>query len=136
LKVLVSFVSFSGSQVYATVRCGDDVAPGDHIADLKLVDNNDKAVFVIVENSDSLEKLEIFKRDDVMTEMALTSYKEAVLGQWAMELQGRIVPETMELLRHCRKMHKDEDCVDYDRHYWGKFVRLRNYLGKNTLEDT
>ena len=82
------------------------------------------------------EKLEIFKRDDVMTEMALTSYKEAVLGQWAMELQGRIVPETMELLRHCRKMHKDEDCVDYDRHYWGKFVRLRNYLGKNTLEDT
>ncbi len=82
------------------------------------------------------EKLEIFKRDDVMTEMALTSYKEAVLGQWAMELQGRIVPETMELLRHCRKMHKEEDCVDYDRHYWGKFVRMRNYLGKNTLEGT
>lgn len=61
LKVLVSFVSFSGSQVYATVRCGDDVAPGDHIADLKLADNNNKAVFVIVENSDSLEKLEVFK---------------------------------------------------------------------------
>ena len=82
------------------------------------------------------EKLEIFKRDDVMTDMALTSYKEAVLDQWTMELHGRIVPETMELLRHCRKMHKEEECVDYDRHYWGKFVRLRNYIGKNTLEDT
>ena len=81
------------------------------------------------------EKLEIFKRDDVMTDMALLSYKEAVLGQWSMELQGRIVPETMDLLRHCRKMHKEEDCVDYDRHYWGKFVRVRNYIGKNTLED-
>jgi len=82
------------------------------------------------------DKLDIFKRDDVMTEMALASYKEAVLEQWAMELQGRIVPDTMEMLRHCRKVHKDEDCVDYDRHFWGKFVRLRNYLGKNTLEDT
>ena len=29
------------------------------------------------------EKLEIFKRDDVMTEMALESYKEATLVQWA-----------------------------------------------------
>jgi PTS system beta-glucosides-specific IIC component len=61
LKVLVSFVSFSGSQVCATVRCGDDVAAGDHIADLKLSENNDKAFFVIVENSESLEKFEIFK---------------------------------------------------------------------------
>lgn len=61
LKVLVNFMSFSGSQVYATVRCGDDISAGDHIADLKLEDNNDKAVFVIVENSDSLENLEIRK---------------------------------------------------------------------------
>ena len=71
-----------------------------------------------------------------MTDMALTSYKEAVLGQWAMELSGRIVPETMELLRHCRKAHKEDDFADYDRQNWGEFVRMRNYLGKNTLEET
>ena len=61
LKVLVSFKSFTASQVYMTVRCGDDVASGDHIADLKLEDNNDKAVFVIVENSDTLSEFEIRK---------------------------------------------------------------------------
>ena len=61
LKGLVSFVAFSGSQVYSTVRCGDDISAGDHIADLKLEENNDKAVFVIVENSDSLENFEIYK---------------------------------------------------------------------------
>ncbi|MBQ6496346.1 MAG: glutamine synthetase [Firmicutes bacterium] len=82
------------------------------------------------------EKLNIFKRDDVMTEAALESYREAVLQQWATELQNRTVPETMDLLRECRRVHTDEESVDYDRHYWGKCLRLRNELGKNSLEET
>ena len=45
------------------------------------------------------EKLEIFKRDDVMTDIALKSYKAAVLEQWATELHNRIVPDTMDLVR-------------------------------------
>ena len=44
------------------------------------------------------EKLEIFKRDDVMTDIALKSYKAAVLEQWATELHNRIVPDTMDLV--------------------------------------
>lgn len=82
------------------------------------------------------DKLKIFKRDDVMTDMALESYKEAVLDQWLMELGSRIVPETMDLLRDCTKAHGDEEGVDYDRHFWGKVLRLRNHLGKNTLDET
>lgn len=61
LKVLVSFKSFTSAQVYMTVRAGDEVEAGTQIADLKLEDNNDKAVFVIIENSDKLQKLEINK---------------------------------------------------------------------------
>jgi len=82
------------------------------------------------------EKLEIFKRDDVMTDAALSSYREAVLEQWATELQNRTVPETMELLRKCRRKHTDDESVDYDRHFWGKVLRLRNELGKNSLDET
>ena len=82
------------------------------------------------------EKLDIFKRDDVMTEAALESYREAVLEQWSTELQNRTVPETMDLLRECKRIHKDEESVDYDRHYWGKVLRLRNELGKNSLDET
>ena len=81
------------------------------------------------------EKLNIFKRDDVMTEMALVSYKEAVLEQWATELKNRIIPDTMELIRSCCKAHNDMDCVDYDRHYWEKIQRLRNQLGRDTLDE-
>ena len=82
------------------------------------------------------EKLDIFKRDDVMTEAALESYREAVLEQWSTELQNRTVPETMAALRRCKRRHTDEESVDYDRHYWGKVLRLRNELGKNSLDET
>lgn len=81
------------------------------------------------------EKLNIFKRDDVMTDMALESYKEAILDQWATELHNRIIPDTMDLIRACSKAHDDLDCVDYDRNNWEKIQRLRNQLGRDTLDD-
>ena len=61
LKVLVNFSSFSAPQVYMTVKAGESLTPGQHIADLKVEDNNDKAFFVIVENSDKFEKFDILK---------------------------------------------------------------------------
>jgi glutamine synthetase len=79
------------------------------------------------------EKLEIFKRDDVMPEIALESYKEATLQQWATELHNRIIPNVMELVRTCVKAHDDTDCVDYDEYYWSKITALRNNLGRDSL---
>ena len=69
------------------------------------------------------EKLEIFKRDDVMTELALESYRQATLDQWKTELHNRIVPDVMDVVRQCTKLHDDDDCVDYDRYYWDKIQR-------------
>lgn len=81
------------------------------------------------------EKLEIFKRDNVMTEMALESYREAILDQWATELHNRTIPDIMDLIRACSKAHDDLDCVDFDRSNWEKIQRLRNQLGRDTLDD-
>lgn len=80
------------------------------------------------------EKLQVFQRDDVMTPITLESYKEAVVAQWATELHNRIVPNTMELIRHCVKCHDDGDCVDYDVVYWEKINRIRNDLGRDKLD--
>lgn len=80
------------------------------------------------------EKLEIFKRDDVMTELALESYRQATLDQWKTELHNRIVPDVMDVVRHCTKLHDDDDCVDYDRYYWDKIQGLRNHLGRDLLD--
>lgn len=80
------------------------------------------------------DKLAIFKRDDVMSDKTLESYREAIRAQWATELHDRIIPDTMDFVRACCKAHEDTDCVDYDRHYWERIQRLRNYLGRDTLD--
>ena len=82
------------------------------------------------------EKLDIFKRDDVMTDNTLESYKQAVISQWETELRGRIIPDTMDVIRDCSRTHTDEDSVDYDRRAWERISRLRDDLGRNTLDET
>ena len=81
------------------------------------------------------EKLDIFKRDDVMNDLVLASYEDAVLNQWATELRNRIIPNVMDLVRACYKRHDDDNCVDFDRHYWSRIDALRNELGRDTLTE-
>ncbi len=81
------------------------------------------------------DKLKIFQRDDVMTPIALESYREAILAQWATELHNRIVPNTMDLIRHCVKCHADSDCVDYDVVCWDKISAIRDHLGRDKLHE-
>ncbi|MBQ9060420.1 MAG: glutamine synthetase [Firmicutes bacterium] len=82
------------------------------------------------------QKLDIFKRDDVMTDTTLESYREAVLSQWKMELRSRIIPDMMNTLRRCRKAHSDHDSVDYDRRNWERISKLRDRIGRNTVAET
>lgn len=81
------------------------------------------------------EKLAVFKRDDVMTELSLESYKEATIAQWATELHNRILPNTMDLVRRCKKHHDKWNSTDYDVENWNKVDELRNYLGKDRIKE-
>lgn len=81
------------------------------------------------------EKLAIFKRDNVMTDMALGSYKEAVCAMWATELHNRILPNTMDVVRRCRRKHDENDCTDFDIENWKKINELRRSLGKDSLKE-
>ena len=80
------------------------------------------------------DKLEIFKRDEVMSDLVLASYEDAILSQWSTELTNRVIPNVMEVVRACVKCHDDMESVDYDRYYWGKIDELRNELGRDKLE--
>ena len=81
------------------------------------------------------EKTAVLKRHGVMNEKTLVSYYSAILNKWITELHNRIVPNVMDLVRQCCKCHDDDDCVDYDWSYWGKVNAIRNYLGRNTLDE-
>lgn len=81
------------------------------------------------------EKVKIFRRENVMDDAILESYREAILGQWATELHNRIIPNTMNLIRSTIKCHNETDSVDYDVAYWGRINKIRNELGRDTLSE-
>ena len=73
--------------------------------------------------------------DDVMPEATLDSYRQALLQTWEKELYNRIIPEVMDLVRDCKKLHNDDDCVDFDIAKWKEIHDMRVYLGQDTLSE-
>ncbi|MDO4552359.1 MAG: glutamine synthetase [Bacillota bacterium] len=80
------------------------------------------------------DKVQVLMEDGVFDETTLLSYKEAVIDQWVLELHSRIIPETMSLVRECRKLHEDHSCTDYDLMNWSRVQDLRVYLGQDKIE--
>lgn len=80
------------------------------------------------------EKRSILQRNDVFDDLSIESYKAAMINQWAAELQGRIIPNSMNFVRECKKIHADYDCTDYDLLNWTKIHDLRIYLGQDRIQ--
>ncbi len=80
------------------------------------------------------EKLEIFKRNDVMSDLTLASYREAIISQWATELHNRTIPNAMDKVRRCKKVHGPE-ATDFDIQMWVQVSAQRDKLAKNTLNE-
>ena len=80
------------------------------------------------------EKVEVLIRNDVLSKRILESYEEAVMTQWATELYNRIIPNNMEVVRECVKLHKtDDERTDLDVVSWEKIKELRHFLMKDSL---
>ncbi len=82
------------------------------------------------------EKLEVLTKDKVFDMLTLESYKEAVIAQWAMELNNRIIPNTMDVVRECAKCHIDGQCTDFDIYNWNQIEMIRKYLGQDRMSET
>lgn len=80
------------------------------------------------------EKLKILKVGNVFDDITIESYKEAILGQWAAELYGRIIPNNMDIVRECKKLHSSEGAVDLDNLNWQTISKYRADLGQDTIE--
>ncbi|QOX65967.1 glutamine synthetase [Anoxybacterium hadale] len=75
----------------------------------------------------------LINREGVFDKLALESYEEATLAAWSTELHNRIIPNTMALVRECRKLHEDQECTDYDLQNWKRIQELRIYLGQDEI---
>ena len=70
----------------------------------------------------------------VINDLAIESFFEATLNQWKMELHNRDIPNYMDIVRECVKLHK-EDATDYDVVNWTRVNDLRFYIGKDTMSE-
>ncbi|MFZ5354206.1 MAG: glutamine synthetase [Bacillota bacterium] len=88
----------------------------------------------VFENVANLEKykdkLKVLEKGDVMTEKIINSYSTAVIIRWVTEIQNRLIPEYMEIVRHCSKLHDDDNTIDEKN--WKRVQELRLYLMKDT----
>ena len=70
-----------------------------------------------------------------MNDMTLASYREATVSQWATELHDRIIPNNMEVVRRCVKLHDDEDCTNLDIQRWLEIDLKRKLIGKDSMRE-
>jgi glutamine synthetase len=81
------------------------------------------------------DKLEVLKSGGILNDKLLDSYASATVTQWATELHNRLIPDAMDLVRGCVKCHTDDDGTDLDASLWTQIEDLRNYLGRDTIEN-
>ena len=61
-------------------------------------------------------------------EMTLRSYREQMILKWSMEYHDRYIPNTMDVLRGCVKLHSD-DSNEYDAANWARISELKSLIG-------
>lgn len=79
------------------------------------------------------EKLKTLSQNDVFTEKIIASFKTSALIQWTTELKNRIIPQNIDIVRECKKVHDIEFATDLDVVNWEKINHLRTYLMKDSL---
>ncbi|KAB3530493.1 glutamine synthetase [Alkaliphilus pronyensis] len=79
------------------------------------------------------EKTSVLYKGSVFNEAIINSYRVAMLDQWITELTGRIIPNNMDIVRHCKKIKDIDNVTDLDVVNWEKINALRNKLMKDSL---
>ena len=73
-------------------------------------------------------------RGDVFTKNIINSFKLSIIEKWIMELENRIIPNNINILRECKKIHTELESTDLDVVMWEKINNLKFYLMKDSLD--
>lgn len=75
------------------------------------------------------DEAEILTGGDETALMILSSYREQMILKWSVEYHDRYIPNTMDLLRDCARLH-DDDVNEYDLNNWQQVNKLRDVVGR------
>lgn len=78
------------------------------------------------------EKRDALLNGDVFTNEIINSFKTACISKWETELQSRIIPANIEIVRECKRVHQSETSTDLDDAMWVKINKVRIDLMKDS----
>ena len=95
-----------------------------------------KAPATIYENISALdkypEKVAVLKRNNVMTDKLINSFKIATIDRWVTEVGVRIITNYRHEVRRRSQLHTADRAYDLDIYNWSKVQDLRLYIMKDT----
>lgn len=95
-----------------------------------------KAPATVYENLMALDKypdkLCVLKRNDVITDQLIDSFKVATIQRWATEIGNRVINNYMNEIRSYKILHSLDKALDLDVSTWMKIDNLRHYIAKDT----
>lgn len=71
--------------------------------------------------------------DDTARDVVM-SYRAQMSMKWVMEYRDRILPNSMDFVRNCKKRHNELEATDYDIMNWRRVNALRIELGKDSID--
>lgn len=100
----------------------------------KLFGSAPRTVWETLKDLDSYpDKVKHIIREGAFPEIAVESFKEFALNQWAMELHNREIPNSMAAIRNFKKLH-GEDGNDFDEKNWEEIENLKVEIAKSSLD--
>ena len=81
------------------------------------------------------EKLKVLKRNNVMTDSIINSFKLAAMQRWSTEITNRILNKYINEIRSYKPIHTLDKALDMDISNWIKINDLRYLLMKDTCDN-
>lgn len=81
------------------------------------------------------DKSEVLLSGDVFTTAIIESFKMALVSQWVTEIENRLIPNNIQLVRECKKVHNGDSTTDLDTFNWQRINNLRLYLIKDSIDN-
>lgn len=80
------------------------------------------------------EKRKAISADGVIDDLTIASYEEYIIAQWETEFRSRLIPNYIEYVRGCKKIH-NEEATNYDLENWLNVEKKKKEIAKDSKEE-
>ena len=79
-------------------------------------------------------KVKVLQSGNIITEDIIAAFVSGALTRWKTEILYSLIPQGLQLVRECKRLHDSASSTDLDLQLWEKIEELRLYLAKDTIQ--